>query len=300
MSPSQLPPDAGVPPLSATSAEVVPSPAEAAAAQGRGRGARRPSEIPLKGWWDIGKRVFVRTGEESFGVLAAGAAFYAMLAIFPALGAIVTSYALVSDPTDVQEQFAQVSGILPDDVATIINDQLVALASREDQSLGFGLLFGILFAVFSARRGVDALVRAVTVAYRERETRSFIRMNALTFTLTLGAVVLLVTTLALLVVLPTVVAFLPEISGLTAILTRAAGWAIFIAIVTFSIGVLYRLGPPRSAAPDALADPPVRSWPRCCGWRARPVSRTTCRASATTTRPTAPSARSSCCCCGSS
>ena len=250
MSTVQPPPSAGVPPLSATSSESLasPSPVEAAAAQGRGRGARTPSEIPLKGWWDIGKRVFVRTGEESFGVLAAGAAFYAMLAIFPALGAIVTSYALVSDPADIQAQFASVSGILPHDVATIINDQLVSLASREDQSLGFGLLFGILFAVFSARRGVDALVRATTVAYRERETRSFIHLNALTFALTLGAVLLLVTTIALLVVLPTAIAFLPDVSGLTAILTRAASWAIFIAIVTFSIGVLYRLGPPRAPA----------------------------------------------------
>jgi len=57
-----------------------------------------------------------------------------------------------------------------------------------------------------------------------------------------------VTTLALLVVLPTAVAFLPEISGLTALLTNVAGWVIFIAVVTFSIGALYRLGPPRSAA----------------------------------------------------
>ena len=244
----QPPPAAGVPPLSATSQEVVLSPTEAAAAHGRGRGATHPFEIPSRGWWDIGKRVFVRIGEESFGVMAAGAAFYAMLAIFPALGALVTSYALVSDPADVQAFFADYSGILPDDVATIINDQLVSLASREEQSLGLGLIAGILFAVFSARRGIDALVRGTTAAYRERETRSFLKMNALTFVLTLGAVGLLVTTIALLVVLPTVVEYLPGIYGLTALLARAAGWLVFGALVTFSIGVLYRVGPPRTHA----------------------------------------------------
>ena len=242
------PPAAGVPPLSPTSSESLLSPTDAAAAGGRGRGARVPTEIPAKGWWDIGKRVFLRIGEESFGVMAAGAAFYAMLAIFPALAALVTSYALVSDPADVQALFAEYSGILPDDVATIINDQLVSLASREQQSLGLGLIAGILFAVFSARRGIDALVRGTTAAYRERETRSFLKMNALTFVLTLGAIVLLVTTIALLVVLPTLIAYLPGIYGLTATLARTAGWLVFVGLVIFAIGVLYRVGPPRRPA----------------------------------------------------
>lgn len=248
MSTAPIEPSAGAPPLSTTSAETLVSRDDAAAAQGRGRDARSPGEIPLKGWWDILRRVFERTGQESFGVLAAGAAFYAMLAIFPALGAIVTTYAFVSDPGDIQAQFANLSNVLPTDVATIINDQLVSLASRPQQSLGIGLITGILFAVFSARRGIDALVRAVTVAYRERETRSFLHLNALTFALTLGAVVLIITTITLLVVLPTVIAYLPELSGLTSVLTRAASWLLFIVIVTFSIGVLYRVGPPRAPA----------------------------------------------------
>ncbi len=248
MSSSPVRPAVGAPPLSATSSETLATADEAALAQGRGRGARDPREIPWRGWWDIARRVFVRTGQESFGVLAAGAAFYAMLAIFPALAALVTTYAFVSDPADIQAQFANVSDILPPDVARIINDQLVSLASREQQSLGIGLLTGILFAVFSARRGVDALVRAVTVAYRERETRSFLHLNGLTFALTLGAIVLIITTIALLVVLPTVIAFLPELSGLTAGLTKAASWLVFVLIVTFSIGVLYRVGPPRTRA----------------------------------------------------
>ena len=215
--------------------------------EGRGRGAWTPLRIPPLGWWDILRRVFDKVVAQNVSILAAGVAFYAMLALFPALGAIVTTYALIADPGDVAEHFSQLSGILPPDVASIIDRQLVALASREQQRLGIGLLLGLLFAIWSARRGIDALVRAITVAYDERETRGIIRMNLLTYALTFGAVMLLVTMIALLVALPTLLAFLP-LSGLATLGARVGGWVIFFGVLILALGVLYRFAPPRRAA----------------------------------------------------
>ena len=212
----------------------------------RGREAYSPVGIPPKGWWDIVRRVFAKVVAQNVSILAAGVAFYAMLALFPALGAIVTTYALIADPTDVSEHFNQLSGILPPDVASIIDRQLTALASR-DQGLGLQLVLGLLFAIWSARRGVDALVRAITVAYDEKETRNIIKMNALTYVLTLGAVMLLVTTVALLVALPTALAFLP-LSALTTFAARAGSWVIFFGVMILAISLLYRFAPPRRSA----------------------------------------------------
>ena len=137
---------------------------------GRGREATTPLAIPPKGWWDIVRRVAAKVVAQNASILAAGVSFYAMLALFPALGAIVATYALIADPGDVAENFSGLSDFLPPDVANIIDDQLMTLADNQ-QTLGFRLVIGILFAIWSARRGVDALVRAVTVAYDERETR---------------------------------------------------------------------------------------------------------------------------------
>jgi len=212
----------------------------------RGRGARTPAAIPLKGWRDILWRAFEKVVAQNVSILSAGIAFYAMLALFPALGAIVTVYALIADPADVAEHFATLSSILPPDVASIIDRQLQTLTGQQ-QGLGVGLVFGLLFAIWSARRGVDALVRAVTVAYDERETRGLIRINLLTYVLTLGAVMLLVTTVVLLVALPTLLAYLP-LSGLAALAGRAGGWVIFFAVVMLALGVLYRYAPPRRPA----------------------------------------------------
>ena len=214
---------------------------------GRGRRAGTPLSIPPKGWWDIARRAFAKTAEQNVVILAAGIAFFAMLALFPALGAIVTSYALVADPAAVAEHFAALSNILPPDVASIIGRQLEKLTGRERPGLGIGLVLGLLFAIWSARRGVDALVRAVTVAYDERETRGLIRLVVLTYLLTLGAIALLVVTIGLLVALPTALAWLP-LSGLASLAARAGGWLLFFAAVTFALGVLYRYGPPRRAA----------------------------------------------------
>lgn len=213
----------------------------------RGRTARTPSAIPWLGWWDIAWRVFYRLSDANLSMLSAGVAFYAMLAIFPALAAIVSLYALLANPTDIQAHLLTLSAFIPNDVTQIFIAQLTALSSREQQSLGLSLIGGILVAIWSAHRGVNALVKAVTVAYREKETRHFLHLVALTYGLTVGAVVLVVLTLSLMVGIPAVLSQLPlpewimAIAGLTA-------WLIFFTMSVVSLSVLYRFASPRRPA----------------------------------------------------
>ena len=213
----------------------------------RGRTASTPVEIPVNGWWDILRRVFEKLGTYNVSILSAGVAFYAMLSIFPALAAIVTIYALVSDPTVVQQHFSSLSGFIPSDVTSIISEQLASLASRSDEGLGLSLSFGVLAAVWSAHRAVDALVRAITVVYEEKETRGILKINLLTFGVTLGAVLFIVLILVLLVVIPTIMAYLPQYTILSK-LAPLLRWALFIGVVVFAIGYLYRVAPPRVPA----------------------------------------------------
>ena len=224
----------------------------AAAGQGeeqrddRGRRANGPTAISPKGWWEIARRVSAQIVDQNVIILSAGIAFFAMLALFPALGAIVTTYALIADAGHVAENFATFSAILPPDVTSIVDRRLQKLAG-EQQGLGLGLAFGLLFSVWSARRSVDALVRTVTVAYDERETRGLVHLVAVTSLLTLGAIVLLVITVALLVALPAALAWMP-LSGVLSFAAHAGGWTLLFAVLVFALGVLYRYGPPRRSA----------------------------------------------------
>jgi membrane protein len=56
----------------------------------RGRQASSPSEIPARGWKDILLRLYTHIGDHRILALAAGMTYYSILAIFPALAALVS------------------------------------------------------------------------------------------------------------------------------------------------------------------------------------------------------------------
>ena len=68
----------------------------------RGQSAASPTQIPARGWKDILKRAWTGITTKNLGIVSAGVAFYSLLAIFPALAALVSIYGLIADPSDVQ------------------------------------------------------------------------------------------------------------------------------------------------------------------------------------------------------
>ncbi len=57
-----------------------------------GRQAHHPSQIPAKGWWQIALRVKDEVSSDNISIIAAGIAFYGLLAIFPGIAALVSIY----------------------------------------------------------------------------------------------------------------------------------------------------------------------------------------------------------------
>jgi len=81
--------------------------------QERGREAEVPSEIPKAGWRDILLRLRDAVREDRITLIAAGVAFYAMLALFPAMIVVVSIYGLVLDPGEIAAQ-VRALGVLPE------------------------------------------------------------------------------------------------------------------------------------------------------------------------------------------
>src|SRR4029453_19233388 len=153
--------------------------------QERGREADAPSEIPRAGWRDILLRLKDAVREDRITLIAAGVAFYAMLALFPAMIVVVSIYGLAMDPEEIAAQ-VRTLGVLPDDVRSILTGQLDALARAPSGRLSPRLAFGVLVALLSASAGMRALVTGVNAAYSEAETRGFVRLRGLAFVLTVG------------------------------------------------------------------------------------------------------------------
>ena len=155
--------------------------------EGRGREATTPSQIPRPGWRDIALRVKDEVSKDNVDMVAAGVAFYALMALFPALIALISLYGWFADPMQVEQQIASLVGVLPQNVQALLTTQMKDIASGAGGALGVGAIAGFLFTLWSASKGMKALFTALNIAYNEEEKRGFISLNAFALVLTLGA-----------------------------------------------------------------------------------------------------------------
>ena len=184
-------------------------------------------------------------GEDNIGLIAAGVAFYAFLALVPVLGAIVLSYGLVATPTTVVENFRTMTSVLPADAARLIGEQLLNVVRASADKKGIGLLIALGVALFGARNGALAIITALNVAYEVPEKRGFIRLNLLALAMTIASVVAaMVGTVG--------VAALGQLDSLLAgapgavVLGKIASLVVLLAVGAAGAAALYRYAPCRN------------------------------------------------------
>ena len=150
----------------------------------RGRQAKRPSDIPRAGWLDILLRIKDEIAQDNLSMLAAGAAFYGLLAFFPTIAVIVSLYGLFTDPQTVGEHVQALQGMVPEEARQIIDQQLQKVTTANETALGVSAIVAFLLAVWSASKGVKALMTALNVVYDEPEKRGFFKLNITALLLT--------------------------------------------------------------------------------------------------------------------
>lgn len=213
----------------------------------RGRGAEAPQQIPAKGWKDIAKRTKVQVKEDNVSLLAAGVAFYALLALFPALVALISLWGLVADPATVEDQITSVTDTLPEEAASLVTEQMRSVSESSGGGLGIGVVIGIAAALWAASSGMKHLMEAIGAAYDEHEGRGFVKLRGMALLLTLGAIVFVVAAVAVIAVIPAIV----EDTALGGAGRAVARYLPYLALALgFMVGlsILYRLGPDRDDA----------------------------------------------------
>lgn len=221
-------------------------PAGAAMELGRGRHAKSPFTIPWAGWKDIFWRTYQRIDEDRLLATAGGVVFFGLLAIFPAVTALVSSYALFADPSTISSNLHTLATMLPEGSFQIVEDQVARVLSNGNTTLGATFLLGLLLAIWSANAGVKAIFDALNVAYEEREKRSFVKLNLVSLAFTVGGIV------ALLLMVGAVVAFPLALNHLgmapeSKLIVALARWPLLLLILLVALAILYRLAPSRDA-----------------------------------------------------
>lgn len=200
-----------------------------------------------KGWKDIFWRIYENLSEHRVIAIAAGVAFYALLAIFPALAAFVALYGLFADPATIRSHLNDLSNFMPGGAVDVIDDQVRRIAAQGNRALGFAFILGLGISLWSANAGVKALFDALNIVYREKEKRGFIKFNAVSLGFTFLAITLVLLAIAAMVVLPPALEYL----GITAAANWAikiARWPVLLIVVSIGIAFIYRHGPSREEA----------------------------------------------------
>ncbi len=215
--------------------------------RGRGRRARAPLQIPWRGWKDIAVRTYQETQDDRLLALAAGVVFYSLVALFPAIAAGVSSYALFADAGIITKHLSLVAGIIPAELLDVLRDEITRIATKSDGKLTFGFLLGLGVALWSANAGMKAIFDALNIIYDEQEKRGLVRFNLISLFFTVCAIGGVLFAIGGVVVFPLLLAAF----GLSSIDEPIIGylrWPVMFGLIIVGLAVLYRYGPSRRLA----------------------------------------------------
>jgi membrane protein len=173
---------------------------------------------------------------------AAGCAFYATLALFPAVTMLISIYGMVFDPVTVEPQLAYLRQIMPVAAYQLLSDRVHELVSNRSGTLSISLVISFMIAFWSAASGTKSLIWALNFAYRRKETRGVLQFQALALVMTFCAVLAAVLGIGVLVGLPTAFSAL-GLSRYTAQLAHLSGIAGLFVFVLVMLMLFYKLGP---------------------------------------------------------
>jgi membrane protein len=219
----------------------------AVSADRHGREATQVRDIPARGWKDVLWRVFGEISADHVMLIAAGITFYILLAMVPALTALISIYGLAADPATLNQHLAQVEGIIPGGAMQIVRDQLERLTGQGRTGLGFASLISLAVALWSANAGMKALIEGMNIAYDETEKRSFVRLTLVSLAFTVLSMIAVIAMITVLFALPRLLAAF-GIGAEARLAVRIAGGIIIACVMIAGLAALYRWGPSRADA----------------------------------------------------
>jgi len=211
---------------------------------GRGRHADTPSDIPARGWKDILLRAYANIGRDRVITIAAGVTFYSILALFPAIAALVSLYGLFADPGTIASHLDSISDVLPGGAVSVIGDELKRITAQRS-TLGFASVIALATALWSANAGIKSLFDALNLVYNEPEKRGLIKLNAVSLAFTAATIGFLLLALGAMVVLPPALDHLGIAAGADMVV-RVLRWPALLLAAAFWLAALYRFGPSRA------------------------------------------------------
>jgi membrane protein len=203
-----------------------------------------PTDLRKDGWITVAKRTWAEGTEDHINLIAAGCAFYGLMAIFPGIVAVMAIAGFFIDPETIVDQADTLAGVMPQQAADIVIDQARSVADGDSSGLTVAAILGIVTAFYSATAGMRSLMEGLNVAFDITEPRGFFHGLAVRAVLTLGLIVGFLLIVGVLLILPLVLTFL-LLGGASEVIMMWLRWPIVLIIVIGGLAILYQFGPNR-------------------------------------------------------
>ncbi len=146
--------------------------------------ARPLSPATLRSGVALLSRTLRASTTDRVSLAAAGCAFYATLALFPAISMLISIGGMILDPVTAEQQLAVLSGLLPSPAFSLISDRVHQLIAQGSGTLSLNLLVSFLLTFWSSATGSKSVLSAVNVADDVTEQRPFLRFQAIGLAMT--------------------------------------------------------------------------------------------------------------------
>jgi membrane protein len=148
-----------------------------------------PTKIRGRGWWNTIKRTVAEFRDDNLTDWAAALTYYGVLAMFPALIALVSILGLVGESAT-QPLIDNLTALTPSTARDLIQSSIENITSSQGAA-GLALAIGIAGALWSASGYVGGFSRASNVVYEVEEGRPFWKLKPVQIAITAVMIVLL-------------------------------------------------------------------------------------------------------------
>lgn len=190
----------------------------------------------------VAKSTVTRIGEDRVTSVSGGVTFFGLLSLFPAITAFVSIYGLMADTSTIEAHLSLLQDFLPESSLEIIRAQVTSIATSPAGALSVAGIVALLAAIWSANGGMKALLSALNVAFFQRETRGFVRLNLVAMLFTLGGLLVIGLMLAVIAVIPALLRLVPMAPASEAIV-NSIRWPIMFTVLVLALAAIYRWGP---------------------------------------------------------
>jgi membrane protein len=205
------------------------------------RAVTSPHKFTLQDWRFVLLETRIALKDKKMPILAAGSAFFASLAFFPLIAAIIAIVAYTVDVNELNSALSAIEIYFPIDIAALIGSQLESAFEYNLRNIVVAIV-AIVIALYSASRAMSMLISATNTAYEQEEKRKATVLIGMSFLMALGAIVVMVLVLGLVLIDEATLSHL-GLPAFYAMILPVLRWLLLAIIIAVSLALFYRFAP---------------------------------------------------------